>query len=196
MTPIAVIADDVRREAARLAVALLRFEQVATHPPLVQAPEGLLQVGTDAYIFMPSGRRVPRDGIEDFLVSLPSPAVLAPTNRRGMIALLLLHELSGERRAGFQHELDNSAAALDDDIAPQLGLSARSRILVEFDEESHVFSFAAVREWTQQFVVPVGWSMGSLHGEDRAEARLLLRRSDGRRFSGRSDMTGAVRGAA
>ena len=112
------------------------------------------------------------------------------------IALLLLHELSGERRAGFQHELDNSAAGLDDDIAPQLGLSARSRILVEFDEESHVFSFAAVREWTQQFVVRVGWSLGTLHGEDRADARLLLRRSDGRRFPGRSDMIGAVRGAA
>jgi hypothetical protein len=141
-------------------------------------------------------RRIPRDEIETFLVSLPSPALLAPTNSRGMIALILLHELSGDRRAGFQHEVDNSAAALDDDIAPQLGLSPRSRILVEFDEESHVFSFAAVREWTQQFVVPVGWSMGTLKGEERADARLLLRRSDGRRFPGRSDMLGAVRGAA
>ena len=195
MTPIAVITDDVRREAARLAAALLRFEEVATHPTLGNTPPGVLEVGRDAYIFIPFLHRIPREEIETFLVSLPSPALLAPTNSRGMIAVMLLHELSGERRAGFQHELENAAAALDD-LASQLGLSATSRILLEFDEESHVFSFAAVREWTQQFPVRVGWSMGKLDGEDRAEGRLMLRRSDGRRFAGRSDMIGAVRGAA
>ncbi len=158
MTAIAVNTDDVRLEAARLAAALIRFEQVAAHPMLGPTPEGLLQVGTDAYVFIPSWRRIPRDEIERFLVSLPSPALLAPTTSRGMIALILLHELSGERRGGFQHELDNFAAALED-LAPQLGLSAKSRVLVEFDEESHVFCFAAVREWSQQFPVRVGWSM-------------------------------------
>jgi hypothetical protein len=195
MTAIAVNTDDVRLEAARLAAALIRFEQVAAHPMQAHAPHGSLQIGTDAYVFIPSWRRIPRDEIERFLVSLPSPALLAPTTTRGMIGLILLHELSGERRGGFQHELDNSAVALEE-LAPQLGLSAKSRILVEFDEESHVFSFAAVREWTQQFPVRVGWSMGALEGEDRADARILLRRSDGRSFPGRSDMIRAVRGAA
>ncbi len=193
MTAIAANTDDVRLEAARLASALLRFAQVATHPLHGYTPPGSLTVGTDAYVFMPSGHKVPRDQIETFLVRLPSPALLAPTTMRGMIALILLHELSGDRRRGFQYELDNFAAGLEE-IDPQLGLAPTSRILVEFDEESHVFSFAAVREWTQRFVVQVGWSVTSLEGEKRADARMLLRRSDGRSFPGRSDMIRVARG--
>jgi len=191
MTAIAANTDDVRLEAARLASALIRFAQVAAHPLKASTPPGHLQVGTDAYVFMPSSRRVPRDQIETFLVSLPSPALLAPTTIRGVIALILLHELSGDRRRGFEHERDNCAAGLEE-IGPQLGLSPTSRILVEFDEESHVFSFAAVREWTQQFLVQVGWSIASLDRENRADARLLLRRSDGQSFRGRSDMVGGA----
>ncbi len=189
MTAIAVNTDDVRLEAARLAAALIRFAQVAAHPLKTSLPPGSLRVGTEAYVFMPSSRWVPRDQLETFLVSLPSPALLAPTTVRGMIALTLLHELAGERRRGFEHELDNCAAALEE-IGPQVGLSATSRILVEFDEESHVFSFAAVREWTQQFLVQVGWSMVSLARESGADACMLLRRSDAQSFPGRSDMIG------
>jgi hypothetical protein len=185
MTAIAAHTDDVRVEAARLAAALIRFAQVAAHPLKVSTPE--------AYVFLPASRWVPRDQVEMFLVSLPSPALLAPTTIRGMIALTLLHELSGERRRGFEHELDNCAAALDE-IGPQLGLSPTSRILVEFDEESHVFSFAAVREWTQQFLVQVGWSMGSLDRDSGADACLWLRRSDAQSFPGRSDMVRGARG--
>ena len=195
MTAIAANTDDVRLEAAQLASALIRFMQVAAHPMEGSTPLGSLQVGTDACIFLPSGRKVARDQVPTFLVSLPSPAVLAPTMTRGVIALILLHELSGDRRRGLEHELDNSAAGLEE-MGQQLGLSPTSRILVEFDGESHVFSLAAVREWTQQFVVPVGWSIASLEREERADARMLLRRGDGRSFPGRSDMIGAVRGAA
>ena len=193
MTAIAPHTDDVRVEAARLAAALIRFAQVAAHPLTASTPPGSLRVGTDAYVFMPSSRWVPRDQVEMCLVSLPSPALLAPTTIRGMIALTLLHELSGDRRRGFEHELDNCAAALDE-IGAQLGLSPTSRILVEFDEESHVFSFATVREWTQQFLVQVGWSMTSLDRESGADARMLLRRSDGQSFPGRSDMVRGARG--
>ena len=193
MTAIAANTDDVRLEAARLAAALIRFAQGAAHPLTASTPPGSLQLGTDTYVFMPSSRRVPPEQLETFLVSLPSPALLAPTTIRGMIALALLHELSGERRRGFEHELDNCAAGLEE-MGQQLGLSPRSRILVEFNEESHVFSFAAVREWTQQFLVQVGWCIASLHGENRADARMLLRRSDGQSFRGRSDMVGGARG--
>ena len=189
MTSVAATTDDVRLEAARPASALIRFAQVAAHP---RSP-GSLQVWIDEYVFMPSSRRVPRDQLERFLVSLPSPALLAPTTVRGMIALNLLHELSGDRRRGFEHELDNCVAALDE-IGPQLDLSPTSRILVEFDEESQVFSYAAVREWTQQFLVQVGWSITSLDGESRADARMLLRRSDGQSFRGPSDMVRGARG--
>lgn len=49
-------------------------------------------------MFLPSGRRVSRGEVESFLVSLPSPALLVPSTIRGEIALILLHELSGDRR--------------------------------------------------------------------------------------------------
>ena len=193
MTAIAANTDDVRLEAARLASALIRFAQVAAHPMEASSPPASLRVGTDAYVFLPSWRRIPRDQVETFLISLPSAALLAPTTIRGVIALILLHELSGDRRRGFEKELDNFAAGLEE-IGPQLGLSPASRILVEFDEESHVFSFAAVREWTQQFPVQVGWSIAPLERENRADARMLLRRSDGQSFRGRSDMVRGVIG--
>src|SRR3989442_9819422 len=121
------------RKSPTLASALHRIASIAPHPLTTSTPPGSLRVGTEAYVFIPSSRWVPLDQLETFLVSLPSPALLAPTTIRGMIALTLLHELSGERRRGFEHELDNCAAALEE-IGPQLGLSATSRILVEFDE--------------------------------------------------------------
>jgi hypothetical protein len=192
MTAIAPNTDDVRLEAARLAAALIRFEEVAAHPTAGYTPPGSPRVGTDAYIFAPSGRQVPRNEVERFLISLPSPAILSHTTWRGLITLTLLHELSGDRRRGAEKAFSNLGAGLEE-IRTQLSLSDSSRILVEFDEESHVFSFAAVREWSQQFVVQVGLSLGALKGEKRADARLLLRHSDGRPFPGRSDMIRAVR---
>jgi hypothetical protein len=192
MTAIAPNTDDVRPEAARLAAALIRFGDVAAHPTAGYTPPNSPRVGTDAYIFAPSGRQVPRNEVERFLISLPSPAILSHTTWRGLITLTLLHELSGDRRRGAEKAFSNLGAGLEE-IRTQLGLSDSSRILVEFDEESHVFSFAAVREWSQQFVVQVGLSLGVLKGEKRADARLLLRHSDGRPFPGRSDMIRAVR---
>src|SRR5258708_16239937 len=105
MTAIAVNTDDVRLEAARLAAALIRFAQVAAHPLKTSTPPGSLRVGTEAYVFMPSSRWVPRDQLETFLVSLPSPALLAPTTIRGMIALPLLPDLIADPRPAFDHHL-------------------------------------------------------------------------------------------
>jgi hypothetical protein len=192
MTAIAPNTDDVRLEAARLAAALIRFEDVAAHPMAGHTPPGSLWDGPEAYVFSPSSRQVPRNEVETFLVSLPSPAILSHTTWRGLITLTLLHELSGDRRRSAEKVFSNFAVVLDE-IRAQLSLSDSSRILVEFDPESHVFSFAAVREWSQQFVVQVGLSLGALKGEKRADARLLLRHSDGRPFPGRSDMIRAVR---
>jgi len=185
MTTIATNTDDLRLEAARIAFALIRFEEVAAHPAGASTPPGSLRVGTEEYVFLPSWRAVPRNEVETFLVGLPSPALLAPTTSRGVVALMLLHELSGDRRRWAEETLSNFAGGLEE-IGPRLGLSPTSRILLEFDEESHVFSFAGVREWTQQFPVRVGWSIWSLEGDDRADARMMLRRSDGRPFPGRS----------
>ncbi|MGH9894612.1 MAG: hypothetical protein ACREA0_22065, partial [bacterium] len=188
MTALATHTDDVRREAARLAFALIRFEEVTAHPLGASTPPDSLRDRPEAYNFLPSWHKVPRGEVETFLVSLPSPGLLAPTTIRGTIALILLHELSGDRRRWAEKTLSNFAAGLEE-IAPSLGLSPTSRILVEFDEESHVFSYAAVREWTQQFAVQVGWSIAPLEQrDDRADARMMLRRGDGQWFPGRSCM--------
>ena len=187
MTGIATNTDDVRLEAARIAFALIRFDEVAAHPMGTSPPPGSVRALTEAYSFLPSWRKIPRDEVETFLVSLPSPALLAPTTIRGVIALILFHELNGDRRRWAEKTLSNFAGALEE-IGPRLGLSPTSPILVEFDEESHVFSYAAVREWTQQFAVQVGWSIAPLERDDRADARMMLRRSDGQWFPGRPCM--------
>jgi hypothetical protein len=174
-------------EAARIAVALLRFEELAAHLSDAHTSPGALRVGVDAYTFSPSWRQVPHSQVEAFLVALPSPVLLAPTTIRGVIALTLLHELSGERRRWAEKTYSNFATGLDE-LSEALGLSSSSRILLEFDDESHVFSLAGVREWSQQFAVQVGWNIGGLKGEPRADACMRLRRGDGQRFRGRSCM--------
>jgi len=187
MTAIATKTDDLRLEAARLAFALLRFEGTAAHTGPVSHTPHPAPLGTDAYVFWPSLRRVPRNEVEAFLVGLPSPALLATTTSRGLVALTLLHELSGDRRRGVEKTLSNHAEGLDH-MSAQSGWSPTSRVLLEFDDEFHVFSFAAVREWTQQFGVLVGWTIWPLKGDDRADACLMLLRSDGKPFRGKSCM--------
>ena len=185
MEAAATSTDDLRAEAARLAFALIRFEGVAAHLARWSTPPGALRIGTEAYTFIPSWRSVPRDEVEAFLVGLPSPALLAPTTIRGMIALLLLHELSGDRRRWAEKTFSNYLAVLEETTG-QLALSPQSRILVEFDEESHVFSFAAVRECSQQFAVSVGWNLGPLPNDSRADAHMGLMRGDGQWYKGQS----------
>ena len=185
MAAIAPSPDELRSEAARIAFTLLRFEEVAAHPLRTSTPPGTLRVGPDAYVFLPSWRTVPRDDVEAFLVSLPSAALLLPTTTRAIVTLILLHELSGDRRRWAEKTLSNFAVGLEE-FVPRLGLSPRSRVLCEFDDESHVFSLAGIREWTQQFAVQVGWSISPLEDDDRADACLMLSRSDGKHFQGRS----------
>jgi hypothetical protein len=144
-------------------------------------------LGVDAYVFTPSWRKVPLDQVESFLVQLPSPALMSPTLTRGMVALTLVDELIGDRRKWAEKTLSNFTAVFDM-ACSQLGLTESSRFLLEFYEESHVFSHAAVRLWTQQFGVQVGWTCDSLKNDPRADARMLLRRSDGMWSTGRKPM--------
>lgn len=178
MTAIAPVADDLRLEAARVAFALIRFEEGAAHPFRAHTPPGMLALGTEAYVFTPSWQKVPRQEVEAFLAGLPSPALLSPTTTRGMVALTLLHELSGDRRRWAEKTLNNFTAGFDE-MSRQYQLSPDSRILLEFDDESHLFSFSGTRVWTQQFGVQVGWNMIPLENDPRAQARLMLFRSDG-----------------
>jgi hypothetical protein len=178
MTAIAHTPADARSEAARIAFAIIRFEEPMARPLGNTTPPGQLAIGTEAYVFTPSWRKVPRHDVEAFLVSLPGPALISQTTTRGMLALTLIGELSGDRRRWAEKTVANFTEAFDE-MARQLRLTSASRILLEFDTESHVFSYEGVREWTQQFGVQVGWSMAPLEEDSRADARLVLRRSDG-----------------
>jgi hypothetical protein len=179
MTAIAPLPDELRLEAARIAFALLRFEEAVVHPLRAHTSPGELAVGTQAYVFTPSWRKIPREEVASFLVGLPSPALMSPTTTRGMVALTLFHELSGDRRRWAEKTLSNFTTVFDE-LSGRFGLTSASRILLEFDEESHVFSFAGTRLWTEQFGVQVGWNMIPLENDPRAQARLMLRRSDGK----------------
>ena len=174
----ALLPDETRADAARIAYALLRFEEPMARLLGAHTLPGMPVIGTDAYAFTPSWRPVSRSDIVPFLVALPSPALLSPTTTRGMIALTLLHELSGERRRWAEKTLSNFTACFDD-MAARLRLDETSPILLELPGEAAVYSCASVRLWTHQFGVQVGWSLSPLPNDPRARARLVARRSDG-----------------
>ena len=169
---------DLRRQAARLTCALLRFDRPAAHLLGSSTPPGHPVVGVDAYTFLPSWKSVRNEDVEQFLLDLDGPALLAPTTIRGTIALFLLDELAGDRKKWGQKTLSNFAVSLDE-TTKRLGLTTTTRVLVEFDGEEHVFSLAAVREWSQSFPVQVGWGIGQLKDDARADVQMKLRRSDG-----------------
>jgi hypothetical protein len=169
--------DALLMNAASLAFAVIRFAEGAAHPRR-GTPADLPRVGEDVYVFGPSSRRVPRDDVPRFLARLPAPVILYPTTVRGIIALQLLSELSGDRAAGARKELGNQRVGLDE-MADQLGLTTDSRILLTFGDEVHIVSFAVLQLYIERFLVQVGWSLGSLQGDPRASARLHLFRSDG-----------------
>lgn len=171
--------DDLRFQAAELATAMLRFQEPLAHLANMRTVHGTPVIGVDAYAFPPSPRKIPREELPAYLAALPSPALLAPTTMRGVVALTMLHELSGDRRAAMQHALDNQSAALD----AYAHVPADDRVLVEFDTESHVFSLGAVRVWAQRYGVLVGWSMTTSDDPARAEWRLKLVGGDGQHYS-------------
>jgi len=139
-------------------------------------------LGEDAYSFTPSWQLIPRAEIVPFLVSLPSPALLAPTTTRGVIALTLLHELRDDRKQWAEKVLANFSDGLEHFVL-RLGLTADVKVLLEVGEEREVFSLAAGRVWTQQFgILQIGWSLSQLPGNAHAQAQLVVCRSDGQWF--------------
>src|SRR5512134_2729378 len=170
--------DDALRHAASLTFAIIRFAEGAAHAARSSTTPGMPRLGEDAYVFAPSLRRVHREDVPAFLAGLSSPALLFPTTTRGVVVLQLLSELSGDRAASARKEFANQRHGLEE-LAGQLGLTADSRILLEFDDEAHVISLAVLLLWSERFAVHVGWNIGPLEGDHRASARLNLFRSDG-----------------
>jgi hypothetical protein len=117
--------------------------------------------------------------------------MLVPSTTRGVVALLLLDELSGERAAAARHNLANQRAGLDH-LTNRLRLTEESRFLLEFGDEEAIISLAVLRIWCERFAVDVGWNIVSLDGDPRASARLNLFRSDGVDTHGGPDRDGSI----
>ena len=177
MTP--PTASDTQLEAAAIAVAMLRFMEPLAHPMSSSTPEGQPVVGRDAYVFLPSPRQVPRAQLPAYLAALPCPAFLAPTTARGFVFLSLLDELSPDRRSAMEHDLRNQTVGLAESVTG----SDSDRVLLEFDDEVHLFSLAALRLWVQRFGIFLGWNIWRCQDPIRAEWRMNLYGGDGRRYS-------------
>jgi hypothetical protein len=183
MTGSTFVPNDTLMEAASLAFAMVRFEEVSAHWARHSIPPGVPRVGVDAYSFLPSLRRVPRDGVAAFLAGLSSPAILTPSTMRGVVALILVDELTGDRVVGARKEFSNQQLGLEE-MVQLIGLDAEASVLLDFENEVHVFSLKAVRLWAERFAVHVGWSVGMLKDDPRASARMMLYGSDGRNSYG------------
>ncbi|MGH9888549.1 MAG: hypothetical protein ACREBE_23655 [bacterium] len=170
--------DELKYQAAALAFALLRFAAGAAHANRSSTPAGVLHVGTECYLFTPSWRRVPIGDVPAFLAALPSPALLTSTTTRGIATLMLLDELAGERRAWAEKGLTNQQAGLES-MVKQLELDTDARVVLQFDDEEHWMPLAVLRRWCAQFGVDVGWNLRAYADDARAQARLMLFRSDG-----------------
>lgn len=182
MTAAADVVHAVRTDAARIAYALLRMEEPMASPIGSCKRADALVLGEDAYSFTPSWELIPRADVVPFLVSLPCPALLAPTTTRGVIALTLLDELRGDRRLWAEKVLSNFSAGLDDFVR-RLALTDDSHVRLDCGPERDVYSLAAVRTWTQQFgILQIAWTVSALQGDARAQAQLVVRRSDGQWF--------------
>lgn len=179
MTSQSVSPGDANLDAGRLAAAMLRFQEPLAHLMSASARPGTPIVGVDAYVFLPSSRRVQRADVPAYLAGLQGAAFIATTTTRGMLALVLLDELGAERRASLQKELDNQYAGVVDLARGR----DTDRVLLEFDEEASLFSLAGVRRWAQRFVITVGWSIEPCPEPERAEWRVNLLGGDGRRRS-------------
>ena len=168
-------------DAARLAAAMLRFQEPLA--PLMQGctPAGQPVVGVNSYSFVPFPKRVLREDVPAFLASLPCPAMLAPTIIRGIVTTTLLGELSPDRQAAMQHELDNQLSFFQEDMLARAGET--DRVLLEFDDESLEFPLGAVRYWAGRYGILVGWNLVPSEDRGRAEWRINLIAGDGHRYS-------------
>jgi hypothetical protein len=166
-------------EAARVAVAMLRFQEPLAHLQASSTPEGMPVIGVDAYVFLPSPQPILRPQLAEYLTTLSCPAFLAPTTARGFISVSLLDDLSADRRRAMKHHLSNQVSGLTE-MAP--GADA-DRVLLEFDDEVHLFSLGAVRRWAGFYPVFVGWSIWPSSDRSRAEWQMNLFGGDGKRYS-------------
>ena len=171
-------ASELDHQAATLAFAMLRFADGAAHPDRSSTPAGMLKTGTECYIFAPSPRPIAIKDVPQFLLDLPSPALLMPTTTRGIATLVLLGELTGDRLAWGRKTLTNQQQGLEM-LTTQLNLPTDARVLLQFDDEEYWYPLDVLRRWVARFAVFVDWNLRIYEDDARAQARLMLHRSDG-----------------
>jgi hypothetical protein len=172
--------EEARLQAAALTFAMLRFEQESGHESHASDPDNR-RLGLDHFVFLPSWKSISREEVVPFLASLSSPALIFPTTTRGVASLILLDELTGERRKWARKTLDNQLAIIDE-LASRFSppFNGESKVLLEFAGETHLLTLNSVREWSKQFSAPTRWSLGDSRNDPRAPARFRLIGSDGR----------------
>jgi hypothetical protein len=173
------VSDDELVEAAELAFAMLRFESGGAHRRFSPDASSPHEGTRPAFLFLPVSRPVPHELVVPYLASCPGPAMLAPTTTAGIVSLLLLSELQGDRLRWAQDTFARYRAnVLEQGRA--LELTPESPIVLEFDDEAHVFSFATLCRTFERFIVLVAGNLVAiLYDDPRARARLMLYRSDG-----------------
>jgi hypothetical protein len=173
--------DDALMQAAALTFTMLRFEQDAAHASRSSDPYDQGEMGVDRFVFLPSWRSTAAHDVVAFLAGLTCPALLFPTTMRGVVSLMLLDELAGERKAWAQKTLDNHLVGINEFAAQFFPpLDGNSNVLLEVQGETHIISLDVLRLWSQRFNAPAGWSLGDSRNDPRAPAQIRLISSDGR----------------
>lgn len=174
--------ESVERQAASLAFAMLLFEQDAAHRFIHSEKEGD-KAGVDKFVFLPSWISIPRAEVVAYLESLPGPALIFQTTGQGMVSLILLDELTEDRRRWAQKTLDNHSAGVEE-IAGQFvpPLENDSKILLEIRGERHIVSLEGLRFWSRRFNCPAGWTFGPPRADalSGVAAQIVLISADGR----------------
>jgi hypothetical protein len=173
------VSDRELVDAAALAFAMLRFESGAAHRRFSPGRTNPSEAQPSLFLFLPVTRPVPRDQVVSYLASCPGPAILAPTTTAGIVSLLLLSELQGDRLRWAQDTFARYRAHAHAQ-GRALDLTPESPIVLEFDEEAHIFSYATLCRTFERFIVLVAGNLiAMLYDDPRAKARLMLYRSDG-----------------
>lgn len=172
MTP-----DAIERAAAELAIAMLRFESGAAHPPRGHRPPGAPEPGVDVYHLLPDWTAIPVGELADRFMATPSPLLLFPTPSRGSVALLLLDELGPERRKWAEHSIANWVRSLDE-LAARHGLADAAVVTLAVGPEPLRVPLAAVRRCFARYMVCTGWTL-DVSPDGAGDAQLVLIGSGG-----------------
>lgn len=164
--------------AARLAWVMLRFAQAGLPPAVKDVPELGGRLGDIAVKFFPRGETVALTHASAALLEFPKPVALTAMAARGLIGLWFQSSAPAADEVGLRKMAHAAEVGLRR-FCTGLGLTADSRVLLEVEDEAHVFPVRVLARCIRDYQVFVGWVLNPLQGDRRADARLQLIRADG-----------------